>query len=100
MSSIVARGVEPSLGVQAFQSSLGSGQSRGLRIQSLVSAMLGSLTPTLRLYLHVVHMALQTEKNIFELIMRFIADTDTDENYSIFRADADTVDLCSFEGAA
>ena len=26
-------------------------------------------------------MALQTEKNIFELIMHFIADTDTDEKY-------------------
>ena len=28
----------------------------------------------------VVQMTLQTEKNIFELIMHFIADTDTDEN--------------------
>ena len=26
-------------------------------------------------------MALQTEKTIFELIMLFMADTDTDENY-------------------
>ena len=39
---------------------------------------------------------------IFELIMHFIADTDTDENYfefDFFVADADTAVLCSFEGA-
>ena len=42
-------------------------------------------------------------KIIFELIMHFIADTDTDENdfgIIIFVADADTAVLCSFEGAA
>ena len=48
-------------------------------------------------------MALQTEKNILELFMRFIADTDTDENYfgiNFFVADADRVVLCSLKGGA
>ena len=37
-------------------------------------------------------------ENIFDLIMRFIADTDTAENYFgiFFAADADTAVLCSF----
>ena len=41
-------------------------------------------------------------KMIFELIMHFIADTDTDKNdlELFFVADADTAVLCSFEGAA
>ena len=40
---------------------------------------------------------------IFKLIMHFIADADTDENYFgiiFFVADAGTALLCSFEGAA
>ena len=46
-------------------------------------------------------MALQTEKNYFELIMHFVADTDTDENYfgiQFFVADTDAAVLCSLEG--
>ena len=52
--------------------------------------------------LRVVQMALQTEKNIYKLIMHFIADTDTDEDYFellFFVADTDTAVLCSFEEA-
>ena len=42
-------------------------------------------------------------KNILEIIVHFVADTDTDEDYfgmNFSVADADTVVLCKFEGSA
>ena len=53
--------------------------------------------------LPVVQMALQTEKNMFESIMRFIADTASDENFGVnfFAAQRETqLFFCSFEEAA
>ena len=62
---------------------------------------LGGWVASHNVNLPFVQMALQTEKNIFELIMHFVADTDTDKNYfeiNFFVAATETAVLCSLEG--